>query len=230
MEKVAVLTGDLVKSRTINDSDIKIVINTLKDTFYEVNKKVLSNKASFQIFRGDSFQAMIPNLELALETAILIRARLRAFEPSHIKTGSKKSIKPINYAYSDARIAIGIGNIRYLADNVSESHGDAFKRSGYLLDKLKKENERLGIYTSLEHLNKEFNVESKLADAVISRWTANTAIAVFLHLLDKKNQSELAEVLNITQPALHKRLVMYGNIGCINAFIERYFEVFKKVQ
>ena len=228
MKNVAVLTGDLVKSRTINNRDIEIVLDSLKDTFYEVNKKVLSNKASFQIFRGDSFQVMVPNLELALETAILIRARIRAFKPSYIEPGSKKSNKPINYAYSDARIAIGIGNIRYLGDNISESHGEAFERSGYLLNKLKKENERLGIYTSSENLNKEFNVESKLADAVISRWTATTAIAVFLHLMDKKNQSELARILKITQPALHKRLVIYGNIGCINAFIERYFELFKK--
>ena len=142
----------------------------------------------------------------------------------------KKSDKPINYAYADTRIAIGIGDVSYSGDKISESQGEAFQRSGYLLDKLKKGNERLGIDTSWENLNKEFYVETKLADAVISRWTANTAIAVFLHLLDRKNQSESARILNITQPALHKRLVTYGNIGCINAFIERYFELITKAQ
>jgi len=230
MNKVAILTGDLVKSRSIKDADIGIVINSLKETFDELNKKILSNKASFQIFRGDSFQAIIPNPELALVTGIIIRARLRAFESGNRVIGAKKSDKPINYAYTDARIAIGIGDVSYFGDKISESQGEAFQRSGYLLDKLKKENERLGIDCSWENLNKEFYVESKLADAVISRWTANTAIAVFLRLLDRKNQSELARALNITQPALHKRLVTYGNIGCINAFIERYFELIIKAQ
>lgn len=230
MDNVAILTGDLVKSRTIKDGDIETVINSLKDTFNEINNKILSNKASFQIFRGDSFQAIIPNLELALVTAIIIRARLRTFESKFRVVGAKKSNKPINYAYSDARIAIGIGGVRYFGEKISESQGEAFQKSGYLLDKLKKDNERLSVDTPWENINKELYVESKLADAVISRWTANTAMSVFLHLLDKKNQRELASELNITQPALHKRLVTYGNIGCINAFTERYFELITKAQ
>lgn len=225
MDKVAVLTGDLVKSRTIKDGDIETVINSLKEIFDELNQKILSNKASFQIFRGDSFQAIIPDMELALVTAIIIRARLRTFESAYKENDTKKSNKPINYAYTDARIAIGIGDVSYWGNKISESQGEAFQKSGHLLDKLKKENERLGIDTPWENINKEFQVESKLADAVISRWTANTAMAVFLNLLDKKNQSELASVLNISQPALHKRLVTYGNIGCINSFIERYNEL-----
>ncbi|MBE9466913.1 MAG: hypothetical protein IMY72_01175 [Bacteroidetes bacterium] len=231
MGKIAVLTGDLVKSRTIKERDFETVINSLKKTFNELNRKILSNKASFQIYRGDSFQAIIPNLEFALVTAIIIRARLRAFESGYKVIGTKKSDKPINYTYTDARIAIGIGEVSYLGNKISESQGEAFQKSGYLLDNLKKENGRLAIDTPWENINKEFYVESKLADAVISRWTANTAMAVIIHLLDpKKNQNELASVLNITQPALHKRLVTYGNIGCINAFTERYFELMTKAQ
>ena len=224
MDKVAVLTGDLVKSRAIKDGEIKTVINSLKETFNQLNKKILFNKATFQIFRGDSFQAIIPDPELALIAAIIIRAHLRTFESGFSLTG-KKSIKPINYAYTDARIAIGVGEISYLGNTVSESQGEAFQRSGYLLDKLKKENERLGVDTPWESINKELYVESKLADSVISRWTASTAEAVFNHLLFRKNQTELASMLKITQPATHKRLVTYGNIGSINAFVERYHEL-----
>ncbi len=230
MEKVAVLTGDLVKSRTIKGGEIETVISSLKKTFSELNNKILLNKASFQIFRGDSFQAIIPDPELALISAIIIRAHLRTFESNHSLTGKGRSYKPINYAYTDARIAIGIGEVSYMGNKVSESQGEAFRKSGYLLDKLKKDNERLGVDTPWESVNKEFYVESKLADAVISRWTANTAMAVFIHLLEKKNQSELARKLNITQPATHKRLVTYGNIGSINAFVERYLELITKAK
>ncbi len=230
MDKVAVLTGDIVKSRTIKGEEIEKVINSLKETFHKLNKNILFDKASFQIFRGDSFQAIIPDPELALKAAIIIRAHLRTFESSYSFAGGKKLNKPINYAYTDARIAIGIGKVTYLGNKVSESQGEAFQKSGYLLDKIKKKNERLGIETPWENINKEFYVESKLADAVISRWTANTAMAVFIHLLEKKNQSELARILKITQPATHKRLVTYGNIGSINAFIERYVEIITKYQ
>jgi len=229
MDKVAVLTGDLVKSRTIKDGEIEKVINSLKETFDKINKNILFNKATFQIFRGDSFQAFIPDPELALVAAIIIRAHLRTFE-SNFSLSGKKLIKPLNYAYTDARIAIGVGEISYLGNTVSESQGEAFQKSGYLLDKLKKENERLGVDTPWESINKEFYVESKLADSVISRWTANTAEAVFIYLLYRINQTELAGKLKITQPATHKRLVTYGNIGSIIAFVERYHDLIAKIQ
>lgn len=229
MENVAVLTGDLVKSSLIKEGEIGFVISSLKNTFNDINRKVLSNKATFQIFRGDSFQAILPKPELALITAIMIRAHLRTFE-SKYKIEGKKSNKPIHYVYTDARIAIGIGKVSYIGDTVSESQGEAFQKSGYLLDKLKKGNERLGIDTPWDNINKEFYVASKLSDAVISRWTANTAEAVFIHLLDKKNQSELANTLHISQPAIHKRLVTYGNIASIHSFMERYSELIIKSQ
>lgn len=230
MDVDAVITGDLVKSRSIKDTDVSTVINSLKETFDQINHQLLNGKGTFEIFRGDSFQGIIPRPELALLVAIIIRSRLRTYEPSLSVTGDNKKDKPILHSYSDARIAIGVGTIRYNADRVTESQGEAFQKSGHSIDKMKKNNERLSIVTPWENINNELDVECKLADALISSWTASTAEAMYHHLLYNKTQKELATQLKISQPGVHKKLVVYGNINSIQAFINRYQELMIKAQ
>jgi len=225
----AVITGDIVKSGRIQDADIVPLLNSLKETFKEINKKLLNGGGAFEIFRGDSFQGLIPKPELALLVSFIIRARLRSYAPSKSIT-DKLIKKPILNAYTDARIAIGIGEVSYQNDPIQESHGEAFEKSGRALDALKPDNERIAIVTPWNDINSELTVECKLVDAIISRWTSSTAEAMYYYLLIDKNQQVLAKILKIKQPSVHKRLVMYGNAPGIQAFLERYQDLISKAR
>ncbi len=222
MELNAVVTGDLVKSRKIIDADIAPVIESLKETFNTINENLLERKGSFEIYRGDSFQAFVPKPELALLVAIIIRARLRMYVPSFSLSGRSKNAKPILHSYTDARVAIGIGAVSYKTQHITESQGEAFIKSGYAFDVMVKNNECLAINTPWNNANEEFEVACKLTDAIIKKWTASTAEAIYHHLLYGKNQKELAVQFRITQPGVHKRLMLYGNLNSIQAFINRY--------
>ncbi len=219
---IGVLTGDLVKSGKLQSGEIIEVIGFLKKTFEALNKHFFKDRAKFEIYRGDSFQAILPYPEKSLLAAMIIRAGLRS-----IILRNRIKNKSVNYAYTDARIAIGVGYVSYMSNNVVESQGEAFVKSGQLLDKLHKEHERIGIETVWDYLNEEFYVESKLADAIINRWTPFTAEAVYYYLLQNKTQAQLAKILKISQPAVHKRLVIQGNIKSIKVFIERFTELIK---
>lgn len=225
MELYGVITGDLVKSRKIRNEDVEPVIESLKACFAEINKLLLEDRGKFEMYRGDSFQYLVPEPQKALLVSILIRARLRTFEPELRTAGKNKPEKPIRYAYSDARIAIGLGGISYNAQKITESQGVAFEKSGHAFDKLDKNNDRLIIATSRAEINEELETECLLADAIISKWTASTAEAVYYHLLYGKNQQELSQALNISQPGVHKRLTVYGNLRSIQAFINRYIKL-----
>lgn len=227
MDINAVITGDLVKSRRIHEGDIETVINSLKSTFTDINKYLLKNQGKFEIFRGDSFQGLLPQPELAMLVSIIIRSKLRTFEPSFSLAGKRTSEKPLLHAYSDARISIGIGEVSYNGKTVAESQGDAFERSGHALDKMKNGHARLAVVTPWELVNKELEIECQLADVIISRWTSTTAEAMYHHFLYDKTQQELADQFNITQPAARKRLVVYGNVESILAFINRYHDIIK---
>ena len=218
----AVITGDLVKSRKIRNEDVEFVIASLKDCFLEINRLLLNGKGKFELYRGDSFQYLIPEPQKALLIGIIIRAKLRTYEPTNSIVTQKKTEKPIKYAFSDARVAIGLGKMSYDADRVTESQGEVYEKSGNAFDKLEKNNDRLLIVTRSKEINEELDTECLLADAIISKWTASTAEAIYHHLLYEKNQYELSEILNISQPAVHKRLSVYGNLKAIQAFINRY--------
>jgi hypothetical protein len=224
MNNKAIILGDLVKSRTLKIPDVSRILISLKKKYSEINHRLLHNKGSFEIFRGDSFQAFIPEPEKAVLISIIIRAWLRTFEPSENKRKIKRN-KPILYAYSDARIAIGIGAISYIANSLAESHGEAFEKSGYAFDDLKKNKNRLMISTPWVEINKELKVECKLADAIISKWTPSTSEAMYYYLLYNSNQEKLAKILKISQPGVHKRITTYGNAGSIKLFLKRNTEL-----
>jgi hypothetical protein len=228
MKLNAVITGDLVKSRKIIDADIVPVIESLKETFNTINHKLFEGKGSFEIYRGDSFQAFVPKPELALLVAIIIRARLRTYEPSFSLSGNSKNTKPILNAYTDARIAIGIGAVSSIATRITESQGEAFIKSGHAFDAMIKDNGCLAINTPWANTNEELEVTCKLADAIIKKWTVSTAEAMYYHLLYGKNQKELALQFEISQPGVHKRLMLYGNLNSIQAFIKRYQKLITK--
>lgn len=212
MQKYAVITGDIVKSQNIKDLDRQWLIEALKNTFEEINAQILHEKEPpFEIYRGDSFQAVIKLPHTALEISLMLRAKIR----------SLTRFKRKDNTYWDTRLAIGIGNIDFFADRIIESDGEAFKFSGTVLDNMKRD-ERLKIQTPWEEINEELKVECTFADAIINRWSVNQSEVIYRYLLKRETQKKLAEQFNISQPALRKRLIVSGNIESINVFINRY--------
>src|SRR5690606_29103247 len=212
---IAVLTGDIVASRkTENRAGLT---DTLKFIFKNINKTILSQKEGFEIFRGDSFQGLIREPHKDLLIAVLIRAGLKTGQMLHIKEASIKSEKE----FYDSRIGIGLGEISYEGKKIIESDGEAFHRSGEILEKLSDTNDRIAINTPWEKINEELKVSTMMADALIKKWTPAAAQAIYYSLLYNSTQKELSERLSISQPAIHKRLAQ-ADASAIKTYIERY--------
>jgi len=198
-ELYAVLTGDIVGSKKISGNQRDNLLDALKLSFSAVEDifpKVIH--APFEIHRGDSFQGTLSRPELALRVAVVIRAGLRIHFKS--KTGPHGI---------DARIAMGIGTIDFLpAGRVSEGDGDAFRRSGPLLDMMKK-NRRLLVQTPWRDIDEELSVECALLDTLVTRWSAEQAVAV-LTRMKGLTQEEAANMIGISQPAVRQRLKAAG--------------------
>lgn len=206
----AVITGDVIKSSAI-DRNFHEAIYTIVDDIKKYHAGFF-----FEMFRGDSFQALISRPEDALLISVIIRAGLRRYSRS----------SSVNDAW-DARIAIGIGQADVKnREKLGEMTGDAFIRSGQSLDKMKEEGHRLKITTGDEQTDKEFDVTCPLADTIISRWTTSQSEAIYLYLLKKKTQKEIGEVLNATQRAISKRFES-ANFQSLTNFFKRYKEVIK---
>ncbi len=207
MQLKSVITGDIIKSRDIEDKNL--LITTLQNLFNEISEQ-FSFIESFEIYRGDSFQALLDDPKYALRIALLIRLGLRK------KSFTKK--------LWDARIGIGIGAINYLKKNIKISNGKAFEFSGLSLDSIKESHhKRIQISTSDLQLNKQLEVFNELSDAIIKRWSKKSAEVIYRQLLYKETQKNSAKQLGISQSAVQQRMTA-ADFNAINAYI-RYFEL-----
>ncbi len=194
MKHIAILTGDLIASRKADN--IAMLIDSLNLVFEEI-RNYAGIAFDAEVFRGDSFQIALQNPKDAVLLAVLIRVGLRS------KTINNQSMSI--HKLWDARIAIGIGNGN-VKNKIVESNGEAFELSGIEFDKLKKKHEKLHILTAWKTQNASFDIIVKLLDVMIDRWTNLTSEVVYEYLLKGSTQSEMAKELNVSQPAINKRL------------------------
>lgn len=167
MAIVAVLTGDLVQSRSVSKTadwmnDLKKVLST-----YGASPK------AWQIYRGDSFQLELRKPEESLLAALRIKATMRR-------------IKGL-----DIRIAIGIGTKDYASNAVTESNGEAFVHSGSGFEALRKLKRRLLVSSPWTDFDREINLMILLASIVMDRWSVNSAEFMLLSV-DHRDLSQQA--------------------------------------
>ncbi|PCE64696.1 transcriptional regulator [Sediminicola luteus] len=193
MKSIAVITGDVIKSR---DGEPKEWLNILKDTLQQYG----SSPKDWDVYRGDSFQLAIAP-QKALTAAL------------HIKASIKQN------KLHDARMGIGIGTFQFEAQKITESNGQAFVNSGACFESLK--TQTLAIKTDQPQLNDSLNTMFGLALLTIDHWSSpvSKTIKVALENPDK-NQSQLAQLLNHTQSNTSKALKRGGfdEIMAMNAY------------
>jgi hypothetical protein len=138
-----------------------------------------------EIYRGDSFQAVLKNTEEVMRMAILVRACIRKHAPN-----------------ADMRIAIGIGKTEQLTDRPGTSDGEAFRLSGHLADNIRQQKARIGV--ALPSPSEPLTATLNLLETVIENWTIAQS-QVIEALLQGKNVTQIAELLAISQPAASQR-------------------------
>jgi hypothetical protein len=179
---VAVITGDVINS---TKNAPRIWLTPLKKELNRIGK----TPKSWQIYRGDSFQAVINNPVDALLIAMKLKASL-------------KSVKGIN-----VRMAIGIGIRTYNAAKVTESNGSAFVHSGEKFEMLNQEKQNLGIKSDWPQFDNEMNLYLKLALIAMNNWTVNAAEIVRVAMENpEKSQQQLGKMVGIKQSAISTRL------------------------
>jgi hypothetical protein len=165
----AVITGDIINSRKVASAlwmdDLKQVLNAYG-----------SEPKDWEIYRGDSFQLVVA-AEDALEVAFIIKATIK------------------QHKELDVRMAIGVGNVDYIAEKVTESNGTAFINSGEYFENLKKQT--LGIQTPWEEFDQIFEIIFSFMLMIADNWTSTSAEILKKALENPEiNQNQLATALN----------------------------------
>ncbi len=191
---LAVLTGDIIRSRNLPGKEKEAVLSVIKKS-----PKILEQLpgpglklSAFDVFRGDSFQVIVFQPEMAVIVSVMLRTLVKKTVQKPLKT------------LPDIRIAIGMGNVDTLTTNVSEGDGEAFQRSGLLLDQMPAD-QKMAIATSSDELDRRWNAELGLLDALVTAWTYPQA-EVIPGIMTGQTQQEIADKLHIEQSTIHRRL------------------------
>lgn len=193
---VAILTGDIVNSTVLSAARRKALyesFSTLADSLMAAYPGVIPYP--LDNFRGDGWQLVVMKPEKAFHISLFIRTFIKLNFPE---------------GKLDSRIAIGIGPVDFIPkDRISSGYGEAYQRSGHLLDQLKQT--RLGLSMDarpgdpclplLQHLLDVY-------DSIISGYTAAQSQAVHLSLQGfRQNQvGEMWRPAPITQASVARHL------------------------
>jgi hypothetical protein len=209
MALYAIINGDVIGSTKMPEKRRESYLEHLKKGFELLKKeKSLGVIRNFEMYRGDSFQGALDKPEKALRVALLLRSLSRRNQPTkfRVNTKTKKIFLNSGFEVTDLRLAVGIGTITKLTNKLMESDGDAFHRSGRLIDSMKKPGLNLAIDTPFEKLNKELEASWGLVDAVVNKWTASQAEVIYYSLMGY-SQIEIANTqLKTTPSAVNQRL------------------------
>ncbi len=181
MNPMAVLTGDLIDSRAMHDTEAFLAC--LKTLLAALGERY---DAQVETFRGDGFQLVMRHAGPAFDCALALRAGLIAASPAGERW--------------DARLALGIGR----AESDAQVYGEAFVLSGQGLDGMKKDTFRL--FSSVPQLLKYAELPTAFIEAIIERWTPVEAQTYYLHLTRGLDQRRIAEQLGKSRVTVTKAL------------------------
>lgn len=204
----AIISGELSDTNKIPPDQLAKIPDIIRSSFHAANKhKDRSDRIEFEIIRMDEFLAMIEIPKSALHSIIMFASQFR------YETYKELGIR------AELRLSMAVGPIEYARKELRESDGTAFREAASGLKEMKR-NQRLFIKTQTASINEEFKVSCCFMDILIHNWSDEQAEALF-HCLSGKNQVKISEELNISQPAVNRRLKA-ANWDATAKFIKRY--------
>ena len=204
----AVISGELAEAKKVDRQHLGRIPEIIRSVFHEVNERLpSSDKLVFEIIRMDEFLCLGENPAKALHSALLLASIFRY--RSYVELGIR----------ADLRLSIGIGPAELFNKQLRESDGTAFRLADEYLTKMRR-NQRLTINTTNPEINAELKVGCSFMDIIIHDWSDEQAEA-FYHRLTGLNQTRISELLQISQPAVNRRLKA-AHYDVIETFTERY--------
>ncbi len=180
----AVITADIVNSTQLPRAELRKLMQAIEATLQPY---------LHEFYRGDSFQAFVPEAEGAYALALLLRIQARRAD-----------------AGCDIRCSIGIGPMKAKPKLLRTATEDVFVRSGRRFDSLR-EPERLAIIATEEELRLDsaFRLLAGHTDQLLAQMTQKQA-AVLSELLQGRNQVETAKRLKKSQATVNKHVQSAG--------------------
>jgi hypothetical protein len=216
MPYIAVLTTDIVHSTGLEKENFNRVTGAV-----EKQMNFLSDREQityYELYRGDSAQAIIPNPVDALKIAFSLKTTVNRLLPHP----HKKKIRRGQSVSFDIRAAIGLGEVESSALE-RMTNESPFVRSGKELDRITKQKLTLGVSSGKEEMDRELSTELYLYEWIMQQWSLQAARVVH-RKLEGLREREIADEFGISQSAVnqHSHAAHWNGL---NRILNRYEEL-----
>ena len=204
----AVIAGELAPGARVSDEQFSKIPDLIRASFQAVNRLVPEeSKLKYEIIRMDEFLGLSASPLQSIRSVIMLFSAFRFLSYKELETRL------------ELRICEGIGPVEYAQDYLRESDGTAFRQASEGIRNMKR-NQRISVASPHKDLNEELALSCSFMDILIHDWSDEQAEALFLNLTGK-NQTEISQLLGISQPAVNRRLKA-AHFDTVNKFINRF--------
>ncbi|MBI1342518.1 MAG: hypothetical protein GC171_06260 [Terrimonas sp.] len=179
----AVITADIVNSTLLSRGQE----GYLKKRIDEILKG-----QRYEFYRGDSFQVLIMNANMAFDIMVQLRAAAK-----------------MEGSAFDIRCSIGIGEVPRVVKDLHAANSEAFIISGRAFDELGKGADKLVIKSMDEKLNIALTIQACFIDYLFKNLTSKQAEVIYA-LMQGSTQAVAAKKLGKAQSTINKHAKASG--------------------
>jgi len=212
IKNAAVISGDILASTSLEEEDRHIIYKKTQKLLDEISIKY---NAYCRIIQGDYIECATQNSEKALEIALILKSFIKAI-PISEHPRYKKDNRVKAYKTYGIRLALGYGQLMQINPQENIIDGEAIYLTGrFLKDLSTHDKERMNIKTTLNfvshnnYLNLNFNTILSLIEVIINKATSKQCNVLY-HKLLGYNESEIAHLMNISQPMVNRQSTSIG--------------------
>lgn len=191
---IAVLTGDIVNSTKLSESEYQLVTQSINGCCEVLKQKF---NAKWELYRGDGFQVSVATPEKSMLCAILLKTGLRKI----FSDGT-----PI-----DMTLSIGLGNQTVHSEKLGTSFGSAFVLSGQGLDHTPKGDLTIHIGEEFGVLSDTLSITTRFISHFLSQLSQKQAEVLYYYvLMSYPEQQVIAAQLSTSRQNISKHLSRAG--------------------
>jgi hypothetical protein len=214
----AAISADIVSSTSLKKVQSLKLEEKLNALLTLLNEKFSKELFFGRIIKGDYIECVLENPNLALRTALLIKAYIKHSVNFTQKKQSPDFLKLKKYG---VRIAVGIGELTVFERSTGIINGDAITLSGRAVNEISKTKQTLVFRSKKKKWNDDFSVIFNFLDIMFNEYTKAQSEVIFYLLLEKK-EKEIVNMLGKSQSTINQH-INSANWRTVDSAV-KYFE------
>ena len=211
----AVITADIEGSTQLPHHDLEVLFDVIKQEISRIQAESQITEVLF--YRGDSFQLLVDDPREALRAAMILKASVNKIVPAGEDRGRGKKVR------YDLAASIGLGDVT--SDKaIAEQNEKPFILSGRGLERLKDNDQTIGIFTGSDSIDQHFETVCYLYQWIMNQWSLTSAELIYFKLWGL-TEREIAGELGISQPAVNQR----SHAACWSG-LERILRLYRETE